>query len=298
MSGYRSLHRQQIVGGSVTTTTTNDSFDAISTDVSQSDTGTSSNHNDVAIWCIGTTPMLLSRNTVRKRRIGKHNSPTSEDEWRIWIACSDGYIRTFHVQEKSLNSTTTTTDLLDASAFSIHCTHLLGEATKAEIDQQRHPLSTLQLGCTKLSIVRNYIGDDTNVGDVIVVSLNIAGMVRIYQFNEDWDDDTDNNDSSIQQEANDSNTLLQQKEPKIVVALHEFFVSDSTGTTLCVQQPKSINLEYGGNVIIVAIGCLDGTIALVSTGITIYQGALVAASSEQNNSTNKNLPPCPGTIIR
>lgn len=134
-------------------------------------------------------------------------------------------------------------DVLDASALRLDCTHaLLGTG-------QEYPNTQAVLGCTVVSLARNYVGDDKVAGDLIVVSLELGGKVRVWSFTEDMDD-------KQQQQTADGSC-------KQVRAMMEFEVENATGTTLQVCPPA---LSGVGDVA-VAVGCLDGTIKMVATGL-------------------------------
>jgi hypothetical protein len=117
---------------------------------------------DTAIWNVQASDRLSP------------STKGSETNWRIWTASADGLMRSYMVQEKSVDSKQ---DLLDASALKLICTHELGERSS--------------LGCTRVSSVRNYIGDDDRAGDLVVATLELAGKVRVWMFAEDMDNDFD-----------------------------------------------------------------------------------------------------------
>jgi len=146
-------------------------------------------------------------------------------------------VRGYKVQETSIESKQD----LDASALSLTCTHvLLGSA-------QEYPTDQAVLGCTVVSLCRNYVGDDQHSGDLIIASLELGGTVRIWSFTEDMDD-------KLQKDL---------QEPKQVRALFEFQVENATGTTLALCPPAQAGVGDVG----VAVGCLDGTVAIVATGL-------------------------------
>lgn len=247
MSGYRSLHRQQIV-------------------VPEQQKQEEPPQNEpIAIWDIETTCLLLNPSAQRQRN-------SNRNCWRIWIATSDGYIRTYKVHEKTINDTASSSSL-DASALSLQCTHILKSRT--------HPNSDSGLfGCTRITTIRNYIGTDNNdgVGNLIMASIDLIGTIRIWNFDENWDDTTGNNDKNP------------MEEPKTIQAMHEFkTVPNATGTMAQLVILASSPNNIIGDVVMIAVGCLDGTIVFVSTGISVYKGA----ASEPENETNT----APGTIM-
>ncbi len=120
---------------------------------------------------------------------------------------------------------------LDASALRLSCTHQLGKLSP--------------LGCSRVATARNYVGDDDRAGDLVVASLQLCGKIQLWTFSEDLD-----NDILL--------TETQQVEPFASVR-----VENASGVVLEILPPR---LTGVGDVL-VAVGCLDGTISLVATGI-------------------------------
>lgn len=203
-----------------------------------------------AIWNTATTPLLT-----------KSKVPG----YRIWTASADGLVRAYHVQEKSLQDKQDT--VLDASALAMRCTHILlgnSQTTQAAL------ASSTTLGCTRVSVMRNYAGEDEMAGDLVVASLEMSGKVRIWVFPETEDDD-------LGGEPGDTS-------PKEIQAFREFLVENATGTVMTLCTPRLV----GPGDVSVAVGCLDGTIAQVATGFM----------TPQNIETNKtNEPKEAGTIL-
>lgn len=193
-----------------------------------------------AIWSVATSPLLLT----------KQQSPQqTQSAYRVWTASADGLVRAYHVQEKGMKDK----DSLDASALSMTCTHvLLGSTQTYNKDEQDTETLTTALGCSQVSVTRNYAGDDTAAGDLVVASLEMAGRVRVWIFPENED-------------AKKTEQIQQQQ----LKASQEFTVDNATGTTLLLCPPK--NWSNRNNDVMVAVGCLDGTIAIVATGIQTPQ---------------------------
>jgi WD40 repeat protein len=138
-------------------------------------------------------------------------------------------------------------DVLDASACTCVCTHvLLGES------QQSDQATSSALGCSQIRLIRNYVGDDDMAGDLLVASMDLSGKVRIWLLPEDMDEEVVNSDQAP------------PVEPQPVDVAHEFHVPDATGTCLLICPPKI----SGVGDIHVAVPCLDGTIKIVSSGIS------------------------------
>jgi len=221
MSGYRSLHREQVLPR-------DDVLLVPSDDDQEQDTTAAP---APAIWSCQATPLLLS----------SASSP-SEQRWRIWTASSDGGVRSYVAAPPSRDDE----DSLNASALHLHCSHLLTSK------QQQQPS---RLGCSVVHAVRNYAGEDDDAGDLVLACLELAGTVRLWKFAADWDDATATN-----------NNAADPAPPKSIPCRAEFVVKQATGTTLQLAPPRII-ASSSATEMVVAVGCLDGTIALLSTGI-------------------------------
>eukprot|EP00980_Cylindrotheca_fusiformis_P000710 scaffold168_cov124-Cylindrotheca_fusiformis.AAC.10 len=169
--------------------------------------------------------------------LGKSKVPNAAPQWRIFTACGDGLVRGYLVQEKSME-----TDVLDASACTCHPTHVfLGQGQEATT-------TPTALGCTQVRVARNYVGDDDMAGDLLVVSMDLAGKVRIWKLPEDMDNKDES--SSSTEVAN-------------LVAVSEFTVDAATGTCVRILPPK----VSGVGDVCIAVALLNGTVACIATGI-------------------------------
>lgn len=238
MSGYRSLHRENVV-------------------------------HKTAIWSVATSAHLVAPQQSR-----------STNCWRIWTACADGITRVYRVQETSVDAKQ---DVLDASALSISCTHeLLGKTEDTQQESSSPPPAaterqqTAVLGCTRVCLTRNYQGEDRQAGDLVALSLDLSGKVRVWNFSENLDGVSSSNNN------NGGEDLRRLR------ALFEFNVENSTGTTAALCPPR---LGVAENDVVAAIGCLDGTIALVATGL---QASKKIADSTKKNKPN---PLAAGTLV-
>lgn len=273
MSGYRTIHRERILA------------------------------EDTAIWSV---QMILS---------------SGGSCWRIFCASSDGYLRVYAVTEKkqqrrpggggggpqsaaAATAAKDNDDALDASALQIQCTHtLLGStqppqptASSSAADQTLATTTSL-LGCTQVSIVRNYMGQDDTAGDLIVASLDLGGTVRLWSFDQSFFGEEDTTPTTRSTDDDNNNGEYKQPPPKKVVRCKsEFVINQATGTTLALASPRIMttttttttnqrkskdNNSAAVVAIVMAVGCLDGTIALISTGIMVAGGG--AAAKEDNN---------------
>ena len=148
--------------------------------------------------------------------------------WRLWSADAEGSIKSWVVKESTTEENTKT---LDASALSLDCSHQLGKLSP--------------LGCSRISTARNYVGDDKNAGELLVASLQLSGKVQIWTFPEDLDNE------------------LVAAEAIYVEPVASFNVENASGVVLEILPPRMTGV---GDVLL-AVGCLDGTIALVATGL-------------------------------
>lgn len=178
--------------------------------------------------------------------------------WRIWLACGDGLVRGYLIQEKTLEMQN---DVLDASACSCVWTHaLMGEGESRRLMMERElvgedkkELPQVAIGCSQVQVARNYVGDDDTAGDLLVISLDMVGTVRIWALEEDMD-----------QELNKSEELtMSGTKPAAPKATNEFQLKAATGTVLRICPPK----VSGVGDVLIALPCLDGTIAIVATGV-------------------------------
>lgn len=243
MSGYRSLHREQILG------------------------------KDTAIWSVQATPLLTK-------------TKTTTTAWRIWTASSDGFVRSYTATESSIQD-----DALDASALTLSCTHLLLGQTQQQQNADGAsacagtnpsdaddvdgpaPAPVSALGCTRVCTVRNYVGDDATAGDLVVVSLGLSGVCRVWKFAADWDaENNQGNPSSGISDATSTANTIPTITIKPVKCLTEFnTVKNATGTTMAPRVVASMQQ------VVIALGCLDGTIAIVATGIATPNASKEAA---------------------
>jgi hypothetical protein len=251
MSGYRTIHRERIFAD-----------------------------GDTAIWSVQMTACGGSGGIF----------------WRIFVGSSDGYLRVYLATEKSIQDSSAA---LDASALQIQCTHTLLGATQQQQQQQQsssssvaetapasssgtgNVRSTTILGCTQVSTVRNYVGDDTNAGDLVVASMDLGGTVRLWCFDKSWEEKT---------------TIADK--PAAVRCKAEFVVDHATGTTLALASPK-ITMKQRNNkeidTVLMAVGCLNGTISLISTGIAV---PISSAAKTKDDDDDKNVVvPAAGTIV-
>lgn len=156
------------------------------------------------------------------------------------------------MREKSLE--TTQQDVLDASACSCTCTHLLlGESQEVQTEEK----SSVHIGCSQVHLARNYVGDDEMAGDQLVVSMDLTGRIRLFSLCETMDED--GGDDS----ATDRGDPSSRGEPQHLRAVRDFLVENATGACFQICPPKI----SGVGDILLAVARLDGTIAIVATGL-------------------------------
>jgi len=192
------------------------------------------------IWHVVTSPLLTKASSSSSSSLGGKSAPS----WRIWAACGDGFVRGYLIREKSLEMQQQ--NVLDASACTCICTHQLLGKTQDDIHATSH------IGCSQVHLVRNYVGDDEMAGDLLVISMDLTGRIRIWSLSESMDEDIE----SMFKEGVPSPTIVKPQE--------EFVVENATGTCFQVFPPRNTGIGD----IYLAVGRLDGTIVIVSTGLT------------------------------
>ena len=182
-------------------------------------------------------------------QVQSSSSNTSAGLWSVWTASADGCVRTYRVKEKDIQ------DELNASALTLVNTHVFLGASQV----YPPPAASTLLGCSQVSMGRNYVGEDDMAGDFVVASLDLTGRVRVWTCSPD---SLDTDDAS-------------ENGPNRVKATHEFSVNGATGTVMALCPP---NLSGQGNVI-VAIAMLDGSVAMVATGLATPKATKEASSA-------------------
>jgi WD40 repeat protein len=222
MSGYRSIHREKI--------------------------------GSFPIWQAVCSP-VLTKNSASTTTTTTNQSAAAC--WRVWLACGDGVVRGFLVIEKTLEQK----DTLDAAACNFILTHTLLDTAGAEAsssedqkeeevqeENQQEESQDSAIGCSQIQVARNYVGDDDSAGDLIVISSDLLGKIRIWLLSEETDDELP--------EIGSTSTNIN--------AAQEFIVENATGTCIKIMPP---NVSGVGDILL-AVPCLDGTIAIVATGLT------------------------------
>jgi WD domain, G-beta repeat len=162
-----------------------------------------------------------------------------DDDWAIASAAGDGLVRLHQVKEK--DGRVNDGDL-NAAALSFKLSHYF-VGTNQVVPPPAEP--TL-LGATQISAVRNYVGDDETAGDIVLASLDLSGRVRVWTCPVE--------DLAAHRDPDDAKQIKVQ---------HEFVAENATGTIMSLCAPK---LNGNGD-LLVAVALLDGSIAMITTGL-------------------------------
>ena len=200
--------------------------------------------------------------TIHRERLHEDGAPIwqvqacpSKDptRWSVWTGSGDGLVRIHCVEERQLQDGSSSggsgSDDLSASALSIRCSHVLVGT------QQPQNMEDTVVGCTQLSLVRNYVGEDDNAGDWVAASLDLTGRVRV------WSVAPDDLMDDIASQQNQQQQQQQQPKPKRIVCLHDFAVENATGTVMAVCPP------HAEGSLVLAVARFDGSVAVVATGL-------------------------------
>jgi WD40 repeat protein len=133
-------------------------------------------------------------------------------------------------------------------------THVLDGARTKE--GQDDPRLSSSLGCARVCAVRNYVGQDTGAGNLAVVALDLAGTLRAWEL----DANLDHSEGPAEASSSSSPT---SSPTKTIRARHEATVSGACGTSLAL--PPRLSSE---GPVVAAVGMLDGTVAIVGTGLS------------------------------
>ncbi|KAL7558066.1 hypothetical protein ACA910_009253 [Epithemia clementina (nom. ined.)] len=261
MSGNRTLHREQIHGSD---SLLNQQGPEAAAENLETDAET------LAIWSLACTNEIIASS--------KTSMNLDKDKWFIWATGSEGghSIQGYQVSETSLEEKQSQ---LEASALRLRLTHHCFDDGGTTPAHETSSTANSTLGGSCVSTIRNYTGEDRNAGDRLMLSLDLSNVLRIWNLS--------SNETSV------SNHIQQHK-------VHtRFYVEKATGTTAAFLPPRLALIgdpkSWLENVVAVAIGCLDGTIALVSTGIPIFNPHHQNKGSNNQKGGGK-IPPA-GTVV-
>jgi WD40 repeat protein len=197
-----------------------------------------------AVWSVASSPVLRTKQASCDQ--------TGSNRFRSWVTGStDGLVRGYVVEETGLQSDGGVRGgepALDASAATVTLTHILE-------GRDQVPPSGPSIGGARVCTVRNYVGQDAVERNLIIVSLDLVGTLRVWEF-----DSTMDADLAVGH---------QPSPPRRIRARYEKQLIGACGTSLALRRPP---VE---GPVSVAIGMLDGTVAVVSTGLATpkYSGA-------------------------
>jgi len=174
---------------------------------------------------------------------------------RLLTSSADGIIRAYAIIDKSSISNK---DVLDASALSMKLDQvLLSKANMTYPPSSEVSNLGLSLGCAALTVIRNYVGDDDRAGGELSAAVRLDGHISVWLRDEQplyaSNDSTD--DSNLNSDVD------------VVRPNFEFCIKNSTGTSILLIPPQLTG--YSAHGVIMMVGCLDGSVAFVCTGVGI-----------------------------
>lgn len=156
--------------------------------------------------------------------------------------------------------------------------------------EHHHPVASV--GCSRVCVTRNYVGQDDSAGNLVVVTLDLLGTLRVWELDAATFDNertrhnttatpplsSSEKDDEATQAVGEARDIVAQRIP----AAHQTVLREATGTALALCRPP---VE---GPVCVAVGCLDGSVRLVATGLV---------TPKYSASENHPLPAI-GTILR
>jgi len=129
------------------------------------------------------------------------------------------------------------------------------EDSSVEASSTNNP--RIALGSAAISIVRNYVGEDSNAGGEVSVAIRLDGHVSLWKRDEQ---------PVYPQEDHDE--VEEGQNPVQLVKPHEEFQIDgATGTTIQIIPPQLTGFSRHG--LVLMVGMLDGSVSFLSTGVDI-----------------------------
>jgi WD40 repeat protein len=225
MSGYRNLHRYKVSNAS-------DDNDG---------------NENVPIWSVQLSPCNQTHLTTRAS-----TSPSANAPLRLVTSSADGLLRAYTIADKSISADS---DKLDATALNMMLSEIMLPSSDMVYPHPTEVSDVMTLGCVAVSLVRNYVGEDTQAGGEIAASLRLDGKVSIWA-KEEQPLFLETNGS----EGGNSNTPIRKP-------AHEFTLENSAGSTMTLIPPQLTGHTKHG--LIMMVGCLDGSVTFIATGIVI-----------------------------
>ena len=244
MSGYRTIHRENRA------------------DQPPAAVGSGKKRRPPPLWSVKFSPC---RQSCQPAAAESSSNPPSPQ--RLLASGADGIIRAYRLTDKLASATSP----LDATAMKVGHTDSLVGKNQAE--------GGLSLGYSALDVVRNYAGSDRSAGGEVVVAINPVGCVQVWTRAEQL--------ATVDGEEN-GETGQPQEAAKTIKAKIVFTVQGATGTTLAIR-PVGLGPVHGSHpkakqrpAIVAAVGCLDGSVQIVSTGVGLHPGERDAAGGNED----------------
>jgi len=213
---------------------------------------------------------------------------------RLLVSSGNGLIHAYTLIEKSnwkpsdslTISTTTPSSSFSSSSVSSTTTHssavqlipthvylpeqksiypMVSSSSTNISKNEDNDMSMISLGSKCIDVIRNYTGEDIHAGGEVLASLRLDGKVSIYIREEQ---------AFYQQDISSSISIVRPN--------FEFYVENAVGTTMALIPPKQCGYSKDG--VCVLVGCLDGSVTMVSTGIAIP----TIVKSEKNSSSSSH----------
>lgn len=219
MSGYRTLYRQSEL------------------------TEYGSNEEPFPTFVAAFSPCIQTHLTQRS------NAPISAP-YRLLTSSADGIIRAYRIFDKESKQ-----EILDASAVSVVLEQIMLQTSDTAYPKSFHD-AKVSLGCAAISVIRNYVGEDTAAGPEIIAGMRFDGLVSIWKRNE----------QPLYPSVEDGNRPLESS-PVITTPIVEFRVEDALGTTIKLINPTVSG--YSSHGIVMCLGCVDGSIKMIASGVGI-----------------------------
>lgn len=244
MSGYRTIHRENRA------------------DQPPAAVGSGKKRPPPPLWSVKFSPC---RQSCQPAAAESSTNPPSPQ--RLLASGADGIIRAYRLTDKLASATSP----LDATAVKVCHTDSLAGTGQAE--------GGLSLGYSALDVVRNYAGSDRSAGGEVVVAINPVGCFQVWTRAEQ--------PATVDGEEN-GETGQPQEAAKTIKAKIVFTVQGATGTTLAIR-PVGLGPVHGSHpkakqrpAIVAAVGCLDGSVQIVSTGVGLHPGERDAAGGNED----------------
>lgn len=196
-------------------------------------------------WSVCFSP--CNQTHVETRNNSKTASPLAP--LRLLTSSSDGLIRAFSITDKSSISNQ---NVLDASALSMKLEQILLPSSNMTYPRPEEEVNLkLSLGSAAVSSIRNYVGEDSKAGEEVSAAIRLDGFISVWTREE--------------QDVYPESDHGKKSDTDIAKPVHEFKIQNATGTTLLLLPPQLTGYSRHG--VIMMVGCLDGSVAFICTGV-------------------------------